>query len=417
MRVIKSRYKSVISVFFLLSMFAGQAESLKNILQHALVYDPILLEAKADEESAYNRVEQAKSLHWPTVKVTADSRLLEAHDNQNNFDNSAITPGVEVSVNVYSFGAIDAEIKKNEYNETYFRHKYSESQEELGYAIGDLYLKAYDAKASIRVLKQSLKRHKRILTDLQVILDNDPGRESEYVQAQARQILVVQQINDYQRTLDSSLSSLSKYTRKFVTEKDLSGPFKGMSQKLLKNKFTLKEQSESPSFLAQRAELESKISDVEAAKAKRMPAVNLVGTATPKDKQLGLRLSWDVFNRSTGYGIQEKDSLRSAAERRLERVARDVDETARLALIDMKRSEVQLKTIKSQIKATAKVVEFYKLQFSIARRSLIEVLNAEKELADVELAQVSTRTQWNRAVLSYLRSQGMLSDWAGLAEK
>lgn len=393
-----------------------KAETLKSILKYSLVRDPVLLEARADEEGAYNRVEQARSLHYPKVKVTGSSRFAENHKNKNNYDNSAITPGLEVSLNLYSFGAISAEIEKNEFSEQYYQHKYSESREELGYTIGDLYLTAYDAKESVRLLRRSLKRHQQILGDIQVIVENDSGRESEYVQAQARQILVTQQINDAQRLLDSSLSSLAKYTGKVVSEKDLSNPFKGLNEKSLKSRYTLKEKRKSPSFLAQQAELESKVKDVEAEKAKQLPSIDLVGSATPDDQQIGLRVSWDVFNRSTAYTIQEKDSLRTAAESRLQRVIRDVEETARLALIDIRRSEIQLKTLSSQAKATSKVVDFYKLQFSIARRSLIEVLNAEKELADVELAQLTTRTQKNRAILSYLRSQGMIANWVGLSE-
>ncbi len=251
---------------------------------------------------------------------------------------------------------------------------------------------------------------------MSVIVSNDPGRRSEYVQAKARQILVIQQINDTQRLLDSSLSRLSKYTGKSVSEKSLQNPFQGLNRSLLKKKYTLTEKQKNPTFLAQQAELDSKAKDVEAERAKQLPSIDLVGYATPDDQQVGLRFSWDVFNRATKYTVKEKDSLQAAAKSRLQRVIRDIEESARLATIEMKRSEVQLKTLKSQARETRKVVDFYKLQFSIARRSLIEVLNAEKELTDVELAQSSTQTQWNRAALNYLRSQGKIADWVGLSD-
>ncbi|PID66273.1 MAG: hypothetical protein CR975_03865 [Gammaproteobacteria bacterium] len=414
-----NRYHYLLSVSLLgvLSVLTPvQAETLRSILKYSLVRDPVLLEAKADKEGAYNRVEQAKSLHYPQVKLTGNSVLAEKHDKKGDYDNNAITPGLEVSLNLYAFGAIDAEIAKNKFSEQYYQHKYNESREELGYTIGDLYLTAYDAKQAIRLLKRSLQRHQKILANIGIIVSNDTGRRSEYVQAKARKILVTQQINDTQRLLDSSLSSLSKYTGKSVSAKTLQNPFKGLTQNLLKKRYTLKEKQKSPTFLAQQAELESKIKDVEAEKAKKKPSIDLVGFATPDDQQIGLRFSWDVFNRSTNYTVREKNSLRAAAESRLQRVVRDIDETARLALIEMKRSEIQLRTLAAQAKATGKVVDFYKLQFSVARRSLIEVLNAEKELTDVELAQLAARTQWNRAALSYLRSQGKIADWVGLAD-
>lgn len=416
MQRLSGRYFCLSTLLFLLLTTTAQAESLKSILKFSLIHDPVLLEARADEESAYNRVEQAKSLRWPTVRVTGNSGLIERHKNSSN-RMDAFEPGVEVSMNVYSWGAVDAEIEKNQFNQEYFRHKYSESREELGYTVGDLYITALNAKQAVDVLKRSLKRNNEILGDLGVIVENDRGRQSEYVQAQARLILVKQQINDQQKLLDATLSTLSKYTKKYIKERDLSDPFKGMSEKLLKRRYTLKEKGQNPTYLAQKAELESKIKDVEAEKAKQKPVVNLVGSATPDDQQVRLNVSWDVFNRATEFTVKEKASLRTAAERRLERVVRDAEEAARLALIQMKRNEIQLKTLRAQKKSTAEVVEFYQLQFTIARRSLIEVLNAERELADVELATVNTKNEWNRAVLSYLRSQGKISNWAGMFAK
>ncbi len=90
-----------------------QAESLKSILKTALVRDPVLLEARADEEGAYNRVEQAKSLHYPKLRLTGNSAIAEKHKNKSSYDDSIITPGLELSLNLYSFGAIDAEVEKN----------------------------------------------------------------------------------------------------------------------------------------------------------------------------------------------------------------------------------------------------------------------------------------------------------------
>lgn len=401
-------------LFFLMIVNVSHAESLKAILKYSLVHDPVLLEARADEEVAENRVEQAKSLRWPTVSLTGSGVLGEKHKDSSDYANDKITPGLQVKMNVYSFGAVDAEIKKNESSRKYYRYKHSESREELGYTIGDLYLTALNAKQSIEVLENSLARHDDILGDIEVIVDNDRGRESEYVQAQSRQIMVNQQINDYRRLLDTTLSSLAKYTRRPIAEKDLVDPFGKITEEMLKTKYTLGEGDESPSYLAQQAELESKAFDFEAEKAKQMPTVNVVGTATPDDQTVMLDVSWDVFNRSTKYTIREKASLRTAAERRLERVARDVEETARLALIEMQRNRLQMQTLKKQMKASEKVVDFYKLQFSIARKTLIEVLNAESELSNVEITYTNTKNEWNRAVLSYLRSQGKIAEWAGM---
>lgn len=394
----------------------AKGESLQQLLQYALVSDPILQEARAEQFVAESQVEQSKSLRWPTVRLTGNELIAQHHDDPDDDKSKDFIPGVEVSMNVYSFGAVDAEIAKSQANQQFKAHQYDESREELGYTIGDLYLTALNARESIRVLQRSLARHINIMGDLEVIVANDIGRESELVQGSARKILVQQQINDYQRLLETTLSSLAKYTKEPVQAMQLSVPFKNVTPEELQKDYALPIDENSPSYLAQQAELESSRHELEAEKAKRMPQINLVGSATTEDQTLSLNMSWDVFNRATKYSIQEKAGLERVAKQRLDRVARDVDESARLALIDIRRSLLQLQTLTAQMQANAEVIEFYKLQFTIARKTLIEVLNAENELADVELAYANTQTTLYRAVLSYLRSQGQIARWAGVDE-
>lgn len=396
----------------LLPLSFSHAQSLQNILHYALNNDPVLLEAHADRQGAYNRVEQAKSARWPVVKLTGNQMIKQHHKSRSSYDSNGFNPGLEVSMNLYSFGAIESEIKKNQSTEDYFGHKYTETREELGLTIGQLYLEALRAKEAIRILKASLARHNSILKDLRVIVDYDEGRSSEYVQAQARKILVEQKINEQQRLLDTSLSSLSKYTQKPITAKQLKPPFKGLNAASLKKRYTLQNNEDNPSYQAQKAELDSKQHDIEAEKAKRLPTINLVGSADKDDQQLLLNVSWDLFNRASEYTVGEKASLLDAAKRRLSRVSRDAEEQSRLALINIEQNNRQLNTLTAQIKANRQVVDFYSLQFSIARKTLLEVLNAESELSDVELAYASTQNSLNQAILNYLRSQGKIAYWA-----
>lgn len=128
----------------------------------------------------------------------------------------------------------------------------------------------------------------------------------------------------------------------------------------------------------------------------------------------GLQVSWDVLNRASSYATREKVSEVSASYEKLEQISRDIDDMARLAQINISESRVQLKTLQSQINASAKVVDFYKLQFDIARRTLLDVLNAERELSTVELAYVNTQNTLRNALLDYLYSQGTLSTWSDL---
>lgn len=406
-------YKSKkITLFLLFCIFgSAQANTLQDILQSTLVNDPVLLEAEADKKAAGNRVKQNRALHYPTARVKAASTLFDKYkDDKDKKDR--FQPQLEVAVNVYSFGAISSKVKESEAKKGFYEYKYSETKEELAYTVSDLYLTALNAKNAIQVLKKSLSRHQSFLKEISTIVEYDQGRNSEYVQAQARKILVEQRINNKQQLLESTLSSLAKYTKQPIKESQLNNPFNGITRKDLTSKYSSAGHDKNPSYLAQKAELESKQYELDAERAKRLPSIDLVGTLDKDERKVNLQLSWDILNQRKGYEIEEKENLKSAASSRLDRISRDLEESARLAIINMKRSRIQLGILKKQIRANAKVAKLYRLQFDVALKTILDVLNAESELSDVELAYVETRGSLNKAILDYLRSQGKISDWA-----
>ncbi|HCT2585788.1 TPA: TolC family protein, partial [Escherichia coli] len=146
----------------------------------------------------------------------------------------------------------------------------------------------------------------------------------------------------------------------------------------------------------------------------RYPRVDLTGSVTRDDQQIGVNLSWDLFNRNASYGVTEKAAQIVAATGRLDSVARMIDETGRLSLITVRQSRGEMETLRRQEQASARVVDFYRLQFQVARKTLIELLNAENELYSVGLSRVQTEDQMLHGMLDYLYSQGMLLKWSGV---
>lgn len=412
-------HRSILSILLFSSMVASSAyaNNLKDILQYSLNSAPEIQEANANIEASRNRTEQAKSEHWPIVRATGSSTVSQYHRDRSDYQRKRFTPGIKAEVNLYSFGAIDKNIERNRKEEEFYQHKYISAQEDLAYTIGQLYLRALNMKESIQVMKKSLARHKSILGNLGTIVANDSGRQSEYVQAEARMLAVEQNINRYNKELAVTLNTLSKYTKVKIKESDLQNPFDDLSDNELFNKYAIRDKTQNPTYKAQQAELEAKQLAVEAENKKELPKVNLVGYATQDDRYVGVEVNWDILNRGNSYGIHEKASEMAAAHQRLDRISRDIEETSQLAQINIRESRIQLKTLKAQIASSTKVVNFYKLQFDIARRSLLDVLNAERELSEVELSLTGTEYDLRLATLNYLYSQGALSAWGNVKQK
>ena len=396
--------------------FPVQASSLKQILQHAMSHAPEVLEARANVESSQNRTEQAKSGHWPTVSLTASQRFSQYHKDRSDYATKHLVPGVKGEINLFAFGAIEKDIERARQEEQYYKDKVIATREDLAYTVGSLYLRALNMKEAIDVMKRSLKRHHGIMGNLTAIVESDTGRQSELVQGEARMLRVEQDINSYHKQLLSTLNTLSKYTKAQVTENDLSNPFNNLSDKELFAKYTLQDKLQNPTYRAQMSELQAKRLSVESESKKQLPKINLVGSATREDRYVGMEVSWDLLNRGTDYTVRERASDMAASQQRLDQTSRDIEETSRLALINIQESRTQLKTLNSQIKASAKVVDYYKMQFDIARRSLLDVLNSEQELASVELAYATTNHDLRQSVLDYLYAQGAISKWGNVKE-
>ncbi|WP_301098743.1 TolC family protein [Otariodibacter sp.] len=408
--------KKILSCLLLSLILSNIANgtTLKNILKHSLTSAPEIKEASANIDASHNRTEQAKSQHWPVVSLTGSQSLLQHHRNRADYTNKSFQPGIEGQINLYAFGAMEADVDRTKKEEEFYQYQYATTQEDLGYEIAKLYLEALNMKEAITVSQKSLKRHQEILKNIDVILANDEGRESEYVQAEARLIMVQQDINNYRKRLANALTTLSKYTGIKVSESDLNNPFSNLSDNQLFSQYSAKDKLSTPMYKAQQADLDAKKLAMDAEDKKQLPRINLVASATREDRQVGLKVSWDILNRANSYSVREKISDVSASRERLARISRDIDDRANLAKINITESRTQLNTLKSQINASAKVVDFYKLQFEIARRSLLDVLNAERELSSVELAYATTQHSLRSAILDYLYSQGSISNWSGV---
>lgn len=405
---------TVVLASHLLLVSVSHANGLKDILKYTLTSAPEIKEASANIDASRNRTEQAKAQHLPVISLTGSQVLAQRHSSASDYTSKSLIPGIEGQVNLYSFGAIQTDVERTQKEEEFYQQKYISTQEDLAYTVSKMYLEALSMKESIAIMNKSLERHRKILGDIGVITANDEGRESEYVQAEARMLMVEQEINRYRKRLSSLLNTLSKYSDFPLTEKSLFNPFKDLTDDVLYSKYTLANKTSNPSYQAQVADLAAKELAVKVEDKKQMPKINIIGSATKDDRLIGLKMSWDILNRPSGYSVREKASQMAAAYEKLQQISRDIEEFANLAKININESRVQLKTLKSQIDASSKVLDFYKLQFDIARRTLLDVLNAEKELSTIELTYTNTQNDLRMAMLDYLYSQGMISTWSGL---
>ncbi|UJF25345.1 TolC family protein [Suttonella sp. R2A3] len=391
----------------------AQGRTLPEILQDGLANDPGLAEARANERIADSRLAQSEAQWWPTLGAKARQPIANSRDSSNSFK-----PVLEAKWTVYDFGRRAAQIERDTLKTDYYAYKTEEAAEELIYELSGFYLEALRAKLSLDVAQGNLQRHRDIVNKLKVIVSYDPGRRSELTQAEGRLLQVEDSIMNYNRTLGLVLLRLSRYVQPAVSENELNDPFTKNSVEALISQYNTSEEdlATHPSFIAQKKELDSIEAELRVAERDRWPKLNLVGQASDDDSSIYLNMDVDVFNRATAPGIEEKEGQIIAARARLDDILRNLSERGQLAELKMREDQSRIDIADSQIRALKQVTRDYEDQFSIAQRSLLDVVNAYSELAGIEQLKVQATYDLMLAKLDYLSSVGALRIWAGIDE-
>ncbi|UOP05308.2 TolC family protein [Conchiformibius kuhniae] len=406
--------KPVFPLIALVAAAPAAAQNLQNVVREALSKDPAVIEANADAAAAADDIRIAQAGHYPTLSLTGTQTLLH-RDRSGRERKYKLNPGLQATLNLYAWGGVDAKVRQSRHKFRYHRHKTDEVAGEVGHEAGTLYLAALRAKELIQTARHNLQRHHAIIKDLQIITRHDKGRLSELDQAQARRLQVEAYLAEQTRILELSLSRLGRYTGTRIAPQSLNNPFVRDTPDSLVTRFRRPDLAQLPGYQAQAAERESVLAEGAARKSSRYPSINLIAGATRDNREIYLNLSWDVFNPAAHYEVKKNAHTLVAAEAKMDALLRDSAERGRSAEMDMRQSLKRAGIAQQQIAAQKKVIKAYELQFKIARRTLIDVLDAYSDLSNIELTEVAAQNDFRDAAWTYLASQGAVAQWAQAA--
>ena len=128
MKLTRNKIFSLLMFGALQSQFVF-AEDLASILQLSLQQDPVLTEANANTEGAYNDMKASEAGHYPTLSLTGQNVLAQQHTSNNSKMRDDV--GVRSRLNLYAWGGIQAAVERDKSKMEYFQYKYYETREEL----------------------------------------------------------------------------------------------------------------------------------------------------------------------------------------------------------------------------------------------------------------------------------------------
>ena len=392
----------VAALWLVLCAPGAQAESLQSLMLRALEVDPSLAEASANIAAAEAQTESARRQHWPRLGVAAAEPIA---DRQRDFfeDNQLRTVA---TLNLWAGGAIDAAVKGGEGGERVFRSRASENRENVAFRVGQLYLDGLRAEQEVLLARTNLLRHNSLTRDLGVVAKLDTGRRSDLTQALSRQAQAESRLVTAETNLGVIQSRLQRYSRSPLVR------FEAVSfDTLSPQPLPLSVIAQQPEYVAQQAEIERLKAQVDAAKARRWPRLD-VETSYAEDSQTRLLLNWELANPSSFSDVDGARQQLKAAEARLATVEFDLRERLDTAWVGYAQSARKVAVTEQQIASAQQVVGAFEEQFQIARRSMLDLLNAYAELAGVEASSASAQADVRALALQYLRAAGQTEAWA-----
>ena len=261
------------------------------------------------------------------------------------------------------------------------------------------------------VAQSNVQEHERLAALIGRRVESQISPMSDGTMANARLAQARAELNQLSALAERAQSSLTQALGKPVTEiqtpnfPDLSGT----------NDFLIRQKALdfAPALRRLSAEEAVLTADIESRKSALWPQVKLraeknSGGAVSKS-QVYVTLDYQtgagfVAQAQIKEGIAKLDSLRASKEA----AERDALETINADLADLKSQQMQLKDLRDQVAATTEVFDSAIRQYSVGRKTWVDVLNAQREVSQSRYAQADAEWGYLRSAMRVNLSTGDL---------
>ena len=398
------------------------AESLLDVYQAAVVSDPTLAQAAANRLADQEAEPQAKALQLPELNASGSVEQTFL-DNEPNFSDSSIrtkNANVTVTQSLYN-RSNQVQIRRAEFVVDRAEADYLDAQQDLILRVtqsyfdvlarrDDLSFRTADKNAIARQLEQAKRRFE---VGLITITDVEEA-QAQYDLAVSFEIRAV---ND----LAASKEALREITGEFYNRLHLLSDRITLSlpdppdldawvQQALKN---------NPVLLSAAYNVERAREDVNLQRANRYPTLNLTGSVSEtdstssgfiRDSTIGLRLNVPIYEGGAKSSrVREAAYRYEAAKEFLEIQQRNIVRNVRDAYRGVELSISQITALDQARKSNRSALEATEAGFEVGTRTIVDVLNAQRNLFGAERDYSQARYGYIVSDLGLKRAAGLIS--------
>lgn len=379
-----------------------RAQTLTEVVRRALETSPALLSAQARVEAAQADVGRARSAHYPQWSLVG---------NANSFQSGAMPAAVgprnllpTAKLNLWSGGRIQAEVEHSQALTQASQAQQAVAQDELALQVTEAYLGWHKLHELQQLAQRNLADHLETLDMIRQIVQVDQGRGIDLKQAQLRVDSAQWTLQQYAAEQAKALVRLQRHGAFVGRSATASGPPPAFSAEALEAvPDTLEAACASVSddlpILAQYgAQIEAAQAAIQQARGQHWPTVDLLASRqfNPNIQRLDnltqIQLNMPLYSgRSVEFQVAAAQAQWRAAQAALEEARQVQLEKTAAAWHDWQSAKARSHVGLAQSAQGDAVVQGYRAQFRLARRSLLDLLNIQADVFNYRSNAVMSR--------------------------
>ncbi|MFK0090928.1 TolC family protein, partial [Pseudomonas sp. NPDC090755] len=384
---------------------SGYEVSLEGAIQKAINYYPTIMQAEQQRFAQNQEVLGAEAKHWPTVGLESNTSWY-ADSDQDAGDNT----GVLVKVPVYSGGRIEAGVRVQ-------KALYEKAGEQVTLAEDDVVLKAssaylgwYYAVRAVRLADANVETIDSIVKDVKSVAEYDPGRQADVYQAVVRQAKAQQEVDRQRAVLQQAEATYNRFIGELPSgEGELTDAWTMSALPPSLDVALSRVAYGHPRILAAEAEARAAQENIDVAKAQTKPELSL-DVRSAHGGSASLNVTWTGFDLSARHAVSAASSSSIAAQNAVADIRLEVEESLRRSWAAMDSARARQSSAQTQVKTGEKVLQAYKDQFQVGRRSLLDLLNASDEVYTNRLSALNAEGDLYFARYQVLGTLGRLAE-------
>ena len=411
---------------------AVSAMSLRDAVQVALESNPEIGQAEQNREAIEFELRQALGLYMPRLdlEATTGAQLLDSPSRRSLGTASDVLYPTQVGL-VATFDLLDGGYRDSERARQAARvdgasFRVLERSEFIALQIARVYFQVVLQQQVLQLAQDNVGFHETMLGDVGTAISSGQLTEADRFQAIERLAAARAKVTEAAVELEAARIEFNKYVGLRPNQVTLPPRIGNQLPGSLEAAIEMGRVS-NPRVMLADADIDAASAMVDQAKSGLGPKLQFEARAATgldiggsdgntNDLSARLQLRWNLFDGGIKNAeVQENARRETEAMLVLDQTYREVEEAVRTSWLRMKTQAGLASTYKEQMDASADLISSYRDQFSVGKRSLLDVLDAQNTRFNVQVLYDTARYSVYFSEYRLMAASGVLLPYFKLA--